>query len=139
LYRYAADIKNFNDEEITPHHFYKMVVLLVTVGKADAAEVWHFFRTKWSTEVSKLEAGEDEMVTNLIKTLYLFKRPTKSVEDGLRASRYAYLVDEMENVRQKVSERQNSLPNLVGKYLPPDLGNMILDMDNLTTDEMWKL
>jgi hypothetical protein len=138
-YNYSERYTSFEGEQITPHHFYRMVALLVTVGKADAADVWHFLRKKWSKKVSKLKVGEDEMLKNFIRTLYLFKRPTKTVEDGLRATRYAYLVDEVENVRQKVSERKNSLSNLVGEHLLPDLANMVLDMDNPTTDEMWNL
>jgi hypothetical protein len=138
-YNYSEHYTSFEGEQITPHHFYRMVALLVTVGKADAADVWHFLRKKWSKKVSKLKVGEDEMLKNFIRTLYLFKRPTQTVEDGLRATRYAYLVDEVENVRQKVSERKNSLSNLVGEHLLPDLANMVLDMDNLTTDEMWNL
>jgi hypothetical protein len=129
----------YKREKITPHHFYKMVALLVTVGNVDAAPVWKFLREKWSKEVSELKPGEDEMVKNLIKTLYLFEQPSKSIEDGLRATRYAYLVNDVKKVRQKVSERKNSLPNLVGKHLLPDLPNIILDMEPLTTDEMWGL
>jgi hypothetical protein len=91
---------------ITPHQFFKMVTLLVTVGKPDTAQVWHFLPKRWSKEVSKLMVGEDDMLKNLIKTLYLFDQPTKSIEDGLRDSRYAYLVGEVEDIlRQKASER----------------------------------
>jgi hypothetical protein len=130
---------NYKREEITPYHFYKMVTLLVTVGNADAAEAWEFLVYKWSQELSELEPGEDEMIKQFIKTLYLFKQPSKSIEDGLRATRYAYLVDEVEKVRLKVYERKNSLSNLVGEHLLPDLTNVILDMEHLTTDEMWDL
>jgi hypothetical protein len=56
---------------------------------------------------------------NLTKTMYFFEQHTKSIDDELRASRYAYLVDEVENVRQKVFERKNSLPNLIGIHLLP--------------------
>jgi hypothetical protein len=130
---------NYKCEEITPRVFYEMVTLLVTVGNADAAEVWKFLREKWSKKMSELKPGEDEMVINFIKTLYLFEQPSKSIEDRLRATRYAYLVDEVEKVRQKVSKRKNSVPNLVGEHLLPDLANIVGGMDNLTTDEMWGL
>jgi hypothetical protein len=126
--------------EITPHQFFKMVTLLVTVGKADVAQVWHFLRKRWSKDVSKLIAGEDDMLKNLIKTLYLFEQPTESVDDELRDSRYAYLVDEVEDIlRQKVSERKNSLPDLFKPHLLPDLGKMILDFDHVTTGEIRKI
>jgi hypothetical protein len=132
--------KRANGKQITPHLFYEMVTLLVTVGKAEIDLVWEFLQEKLSTEVFNLKPGEDEMLKNFIKTFYLFERPTKSIEDELRASRFAYLVDEVEKVRQKVLERKKGLPNFVESLFPRDLSNIILAMEeDLTTDEMWQL
>jgi hypothetical protein len=130
----------YNDKQITLHLFYEMVTLLVTVGKAEINLVWKFLQEKLSTEVSDLKPGEDEMLKNIMKTFFLFERPTKFIEDDLRGSRFAYLVDEVEKVRQKVLERKNDLPKFVESLFPRDLSNMILAMEeNLTTDEMWQL
>jgi hypothetical protein len=123
----------------TPPIFFKMVVLLVVVGDADAAPVWRFFRRKWTTSVSKLEDGENQMLQDFIKTLYLFQRPAKSVTNALRATRYVNLVEEADEVRRKVSTRKTGLPDLINDYLPPDLHKMVLDMDYVTTDEMWAI
>jgi hypothetical protein len=117
-----------------------MIKLLVTVGNADPTPVWEEFLVEmWSIRFFELEPGEDEMIKNFIKTLYLMKKPSKMVDDSLRKSRYAYLVDEVEKVHQKVSERKNKIPNVVGEHILPELAKIVRSMDNLTTDEMWGL
>jgi hypothetical protein len=135
-YRYNA---NINDENKIPHMYFKMVTLLVIIGNVDPAPVWQSLRKEWSKEVYELKVGEDQMLKDFIKTLYLFKKPTKSIQEKLRASRYADLVNQVEKVRGKVSERETYLPDVLDVYFPRNLGTIILDMDTLTIDEMWEM
>jgi hypothetical protein len=129
------------DPNVTPNDFFKMVKLIVTVGKADATPVWNFLDNFWSKKESDLKPGEDQMLKDFIKTLYLFKQPDESVEKTLRASRYAYLVNEVEKVRDLQLERETGLPNVLEKTFPRVIGDMISSMDNSTptTDEMWEM
>jgi hypothetical protein len=97
-YHYYNEYTSFKYEEITPHLFFKMVALLLVVGNADAAPLWEFLLPLWEKE--EVSTGEDEMLQNFIKTIYLFKRPAKSVEDALRATRHGYLLDGVLNQRR---------------------------------------
>jgi hypothetical protein len=122
-----------------PDRFLKLVELLVVVGKADPEPLWTFLLPFWEKDVSTLEIGEDQMLQDFIKVLYFQRRPSLVVEDALRATRHGHLVDEANELRIKVAERERGLGNLIGAHLPDVLQDIVRGFDEMTTDETWSM
>jgi hypothetical protein len=117
----------------------KMLELLLDVGKANPTTLWMELLPWWDKEISTLKIGEEEMLQDFIKTLFLRERPSLLIENALQATRHGHLVDEANKLRPRLVQRKAGLNRIIDEHFPPVLNNLVRAFDDMTTDEMWAM